>query len=80
MCSNHSNFLEMRKFINNFFTIAFEGLIAISCVLVIICIILACVLVLMSIFMAIFGEHDTWWIRIIGLIILCYFVGKLMRV
>jgi hypothetical protein len=70
----------MRKLINNFFTIALEGLIAILCALIIICVILACVLVLMTIFMAIFGEHDTWWIRIIGIIILCFFVGKLMRV
>jgi hypothetical protein len=70
----------MRKYIDSILTTTLEGLIAILCVLVIICGIVACALVVMGMFMAIFGEHDAWWIRIIGIVILCYLVGKLISI
>jgi hypothetical protein len=70
----------MRKLINDILTTALEGLIAIFCLLVVVFAITSCVLILLTIIWAVFGNHETFWVRLLVIFILCYVVGKLVSI
>jgi hypothetical protein len=70
----------MKKFINDILVATIEGLIAILCVLVIIGVVVVFGLIIIGIFVAIFGGHDFWLLRLLAILVLCYAVGKLISV
>jgi hypothetical protein len=70
----------MRKLINDILTTALEGLITIFCLLVIVFGIALCALTLLTIIWALFGDHETLWVRLLVIFILCYVVGKLVSI
>jgi hypothetical protein len=77
-CNPNSNILEMKKIIDDITSTTFQGLMAISAVLLIIgCIILYITFPILSIVL-IFGPHNMLWLRFLGVFLLFYAVGKIV--
>lgn len=69
----------MKKFINNVATRTIQGLITISVGLLLIGAVVLGALLVISVIMMVFGPHDMLWLRILGILILAYGVGRIVN-
>lgn len=77
-CYPNSNILEMKKIIDDITSTTFQGLMAILAGLFIIGSFLGAIAFVVLTIIAITGPHDMWWLRVVGVLALCFVVGKIV--
>jgi hypothetical protein len=77
-CNPNSNILEMKKIIDDITSTTFQGLMAILAGLFIIGSFLGAIAFVVLTIVAITGPHGMLWLRIVGVLALCFVVGKIV--
>jgi hypothetical protein len=69
----------MKNFINNVATTTIQGLLTILVGIMAITAVVLCALIVISVIVMVFGPHDMLWLRLLGVLILAYGIGRLVN-